>query len=104
MAPLSATTGAARFFVLQYIPACDEGSLDEKKEDDFYEKANREGDDEREKDKDWDVNWSIMFLLGTGITHKLSKVLVTFYVRMSGGGDLLLYLVAAKTSLIKTKG
>ena len=100
-------------------------SLDEEMEDDFYEEANREGDGEREKDKDWDVNGvhclrtlrpnvvgvdffktngAIMFLLGTGITHRMSKVLVTFYVRVSGGGDTLLCLVAAKTSVIKPKG
>ena len=56
MAPLHATTRAAGFLLLHYIPACDEGSLDEKMEEDFYEEANREGDDEREKDKYWDVN------------------------------------------------
>ena len=113
------------FFVLQYIPASDEGSLDEEKEEDFYEEANREGDDEGEKNKDWEINGvhclrtfrpnvvgvdflqtngAIMFLLGTGITHKMSKVLLTFYVRVSGGGNTFLYLVAAKTSVIKTKG
>ena len=121
MAPLRETTRAAGFFVLQYIPASDEGSLDE--EEDLYEEANREGDD-GEKNKDWEVNGvhclrtfrpnvvgvdlqtngAIMFLLGTGIKHKMSKVLVTFYVRVSGGGDTFLYLVAAKTSVIKTKG
>ena len=110
---------------MQYIPASDEGSLDEEKEEDFYEEANREGDDEGEKNKDWEkngvhflrtfrpnvvgvdflqTNGANMFLLGTGITHKMSKVLVTFYVRVSGGGDTILYLVAAKTSVIKTKG
>ena len=125
MAPLCATPLVAGiFFVLQYIPASDEGSLDEK-EKDFYEEGDREGDDEGEKDKDWDVNGvhclrtlrlnvvgvdlfqtneAIMFLLGTGVTHKMSKVFVTFYVRVSGGGDTLLYLVAAKTSVIKTNG
>ena len=111
--------------MLQYIPACDEGSLDEEKKEDFYEETNREGDDEGEKKKDLDVNgvhclrtfqsnvvgvdlfqtnWAIMFLLGAGITLKMSKILVKFYVRMSGGGDTVLYLVAAKTSVIKTKG
>ena len=125
MAPLRATTRAAGFFVLQYIAASDEGSLDEEKEEDFYEEANREGDVEGEKNKDWEVNGvhclrtfrpnvvgvdllqtngAIMFLLGTGITDKMSKVLVTFYVRVSGGGDTFLYLVAAKTLVIKTKG
>ena len=44
------------FFVLQYIPASDEGSLDEEEEEDFYEDANREGDDEGEKNKNWEVN------------------------------------------------
>ena len=126
MASLRATTRAAGFFfVLQYIPASDEGSLDEEEEEDFYEEANREGDDEGEKNKNWELNGvhclgifrpnvvgvdllqtngAILFLLGTGITHKMSKVLVTFYVRVSGGGDTFLYLVAAKTSIIKTKG
>ena len=56
MAPLRATNRAAGFFVLQYIPACDEGSLNEEREEDFFEEANREGEDEREKDKNWDVN------------------------------------------------
>ena len=45
------TIRAAGFFVLQYTRASDEGSLDEEKEKDFYEKANREGDDEGEKDR-----------------------------------------------------
>ena len=56
MAPLRATTRAAGFFVLQYIPASDEGSLDEEKEENLYEEANREGDDEGEKNKDREVN------------------------------------------------
>ena len=111
MAPLRATTRAAGFFALQYIAASDEGSLDEEKEEDFYEEANREGDDEGEN-KDWEVNGVhclrtfrpnvvgvdlfqingvIMFLWGTGITHNMSKVLVTFYVRVSGGGDISLF-------------
>ena len=49
VAPLRATTRAAGFFfVLQYIPASDEGSLDEEEEEEenFYEEAHREGDDE----------------------------------------------------------
>ena len=109
--------------MLQYIPACDEGSLDEEKEEDFYEESNRENDYKGEKNKDLNVNGmhclrtfrqnvvgvdlfqtngAIVLILGTGITHKISKVLMTFYVRVSGGGETLLYLIV-KTSVIKLR-
>ena len=50
------------------------------------------------------TNGALVLILGTGTTHKMSKVLVTIYVRVGGGGDTLFYLIAAKTPVIKTKG
>ena len=56
VAALGATTRAAGFFVLQYILACVEGSLEEEKKEEFYKEANRKGDDEEEKKKNRDKN------------------------------------------------
>ena len=55
MAPLRVRTCAARFFVLQYLPACVEGLSEEVKDKDFDEEANREGDDGGKKDNNWDT-------------------------------------------------
>ena len=98
MAPLRATTRAAGFFVLQYIPAFFEGLLEEEMEEDFYEEANRKGDGEKNKNRDinradrsrtfrpnfvgvhlFQADGAIVLIFRTGNTHKMSQVLVTFY-------------------------